>query len=80
MITNGSGRNGEAVLHVAYKDGVCGEKWGEILKLPKTSWTKKLAASWSTRLTEKSPNLRAQCISIGTKVHGKRIFPEGQLL
>ena len=35
MITNGSGRNGEAVLHVAYKDGVCGEKWGEIVKLPK---------------------------------------------
>ena len=24
-----------AVLHVAYKDGVCGEKWGEIIKLPK---------------------------------------------
>ena len=29
------GRNGEAVLHVAYKDGSCGEKWGDVLKLPK---------------------------------------------
>ncbi|XP_068753462.1 LOW QUALITY PROTEIN: flavin-dependent L-tryptophan oxidase VioA-like [Montipora capricornis] len=33
---SGSGLNGEAVLHVSYNDGVCGEKWGEILKLPKT--------------------------------------------
>ena len=29
------GPNGEAVLHVAYKDGSCGEKWGDVLKLPK---------------------------------------------
>ncbi|XP_078374120.1 achacin-like isoform X3 [Oculina patagonica] len=32
----GRGINGEAVLHVSYKDGLCGEKWGEILKLPKS--------------------------------------------
>lgn len=29
------GPNGEAVLHVAYKDGPCGDKWGAVLKLPK---------------------------------------------
>ena len=28
---SGRGKNGEAVLHLAYKDGECGEKWGSIL-------------------------------------------------
>jgi len=28
---SGRGKNGEAVLHLAYKDGECGAKWGQIL-------------------------------------------------
>ena len=35
----GRGRNGEAVLHVVYKDGECGAKWGQALN----SWPKEMA-------------------------------------
>ena len=35
LVRSGRGSRGEAVLHISYNDGACGEKWGEILKLPK---------------------------------------------
>ena len=28
---SGRGKNGEAVLHLAFSDGDCGAKWGEIV-------------------------------------------------
>jgi len=37
LFFSGRGPNGEAVLHVSYNDGECGEKWGELLKLPKAT-------------------------------------------
>ena len=37
LIYSGRGPSGEAVLHLAYKDGECGEKWGQILNsVPKS--------------------------------------------
>ena len=59
---------------------ISNNKWGEIIKLPKDVMDLEIHRVLETSLTEKSPNLRAQCISIGTKVHGKRIFPECQML
>lgn len=33
--SSGRGPEDQAVLHVSYNDGECGDKWGDILKLPK---------------------------------------------
>ncbi|PFX27799.1 Achacin [Stylophora pistillata] len=51
----GRGRNGEAVLHVAYKDGVCGEKWGEILKLPKDVMDQEIHRALEYKFNRKIP-------------------------
>ena len=55
FITSGSGRNGEAVLHVAYTDGVCGEKLGEILKLPKDVMDREIHRALEYKFNRKIP-------------------------
>ena len=55
FITSGSGRNGEAVLHVAYTDGVCGEKWGEILKSPKDVMDREIHRALEYKFNRKIP-------------------------
>lgn len=52
---SGRGQNGEAVLHVSYKDGPCGEKWGEILKLPKHIMDKEIHRALEYKFNRKIP-------------------------
>ena len=54
-VSSGRGRNGEAVLHVSYTDGVCGEKWGEILKLPKQVMDKEIHRALEYKFNRKIP-------------------------
>lgn len=54
-VVSGRGRNGEAVLHVSYKDGVCGEKWGEILKLPKSVMDQEIHRALEYKFNRKIP-------------------------